>query len=84
MVLFSVIIFLPTFEISVYQHQTVKAEIIVTLDAGLHIGNGRDADGSVLVHNVDEYPALADLTRADAVARGGGRHLPLAAAEENG
>lgn len=36
--------FLPTFEISVYQHKPVKAKIVVALDAGLHIRNNRTLD----------------------------------------
>ncbi len=64
-------VFLPAFEISVYQHQPIKTEIVVALDAGLHIRNGRNADGSVLMHDVHEYPALANFARADAFYRQG-------------
>ena len=65
MILFSLMMFLPTFEISVYQHKPVKAKIVVALDAGLHIRNGRNADGPVLMHDVHEYPSLTDFARAD-------------------
>ena len=65
MMLLSFMKFLPTFEISVYQHKPVKAKIVVALDAGLHIRNGRNADGPVLMHDVHEYPTFADLARAD-------------------